>query len=117
MLLRRGGFELKKWSTNCPAVLSNVSVTNHADSSVSLDLENKETQHRLDVKRNYAVHIKMRSKPFTRRGILSVASSVFDPLGMLAPVILVAKIILQDLCRTGIGWEDEVDEQTSCRWK
>jgi len=36
---------------------------------------------------------------------------------MLAPVILVAKIILQDLCRTGIGWDDQVDEQTSCRWK
>ena len=59
----------------------------------------------------------MRSKPFTRRGILSVVSSVFDPLGMLAPVILVAKIILQDLCRASIGWDDEVDEQTSSRWK
>jgi len=44
-------------------------------------------------------------------------SSVFDPLGMLAPVILVAKIILQDLCRASIGWDDEVDEQTSSRWK
>jgi len=30
---------------------------------------------------------------------------------MLAPVILVAKIILQDICRTGIGWDDEVDKQ------
>jgi len=122
MLLTRGGFELKKWSTNCPAVLSNVSLTNRADSSVSLDLENKDTQHVLGVKWNYAddelqIHINMRSKPFTRRGILSVVSSVFDPLGMLAPVILVAKIIPQDLCRAGIGWDDEVDEQASCRWK
>ena len=121
MLLRRGVFELKKWSTNFPTVLSNVSVTNRADSSVSLDLRNKETQHVLGVKWNYAdelqIHINMRSKPFTRRGILSVASLVFDPLGMLAPVILVAKIILQDLCRTGIGWDDEVDKPTSCRWK
>jgi len=121
-LLRRGGFELKKWLTNRPAVLSNVSVTNRADSSVSLDLENKETGHVLGVKWNYAedelqIHINMKSKPFIRRGMLSVASSVCDPLGMLAPVIFFAKIILQDLCRTGIGWDDEVDEQTSHRWK
>jgi len=49
--------------------------------------------------------------------MLSVASSVFDLLGILALVSLVAKIILQDLCRTGIGWDDEVDEQTSYRLK
>ena len=43
-----------------------------ADSSVSLDLENKETQHVLGVKWNYAddelqIHINMRSKPHSQR--------------------------------------------------
>jgi len=91
-------------------------------SSASLHLESKDTQHVLGVKWNYVddelqIHINARSKLFTRRGILSVVSSVFDPLGMLAPVLLVTKIIRQDLFRTGIGWGDEVDKQTSHRWK
>jgi len=55
-------------------------------SSASLHLENKETQHVLDIKWNYAddelqIHINARSKLFTRRGILSVVSSLFGPLG------------------------------------
>lgn len=34
-------------------------------------------------------------KPHTRRGMLSIVSSIFDPLGFLAPLILPAKQLLQ----------------------
>ena len=34
----------------------------------------------------------------TRRGILSVIASLYDPLGMFSPVVLRAKKILQDAC-------------------
>ena len=43
--------------------------------------------------------IVIKSKPFTRRGILSVVSSVYDPLGFAAPFVLLAKEVFQDLCR------------------
>jgi len=59
------------------------------------------------------IHINVRFKAFTRRGNSSVASPIIDPLGLLASVILVAKIILKDLCRAGISCEDEADEQPS----
>ena len=36
-------------------------------------------------------------KPMTRRGILSMASTIFDPLGFLSPVILHPKLLLQRL--------------------
>lgn len=37
-------------------------------------------------------------KPHTRRGLLSMVSSVFDPSGILAPLTLPAKQLLQ------LGW-------------
>ena len=51
------------------------------------------------------------------RGILSTVSSIYDPLGLLAPVILQGKRILQELCRDGVGWDDKVPEDIRPRWE
>ena len=53
----------------------------------------------------------------TRRGILSTVSSIFDPLGLVSPFILTGKRILQDLCKEGVTWDDEVTENIKSRWE
>ena len=53
----------------------------------------------------------------TWRGVLSAASSVFDPLAFLAPFILTAKQILQDLCRLRLEWDEEIPLQYTPRWE
>ena len=64
----------------------------------------------------FGFRIVVDEKPPTRRGILSTVSSVYDPLGFVAPFILPAKKILQDLCRESIGWDDDVSEEYKSRW-
>ncbi len=54
---------------------------------------------------------------FTRRGQLKVTSSVFDPLGMVCPFVLLAKLIFQEECRTGKGWDDEMEPDNVRKWK
>ena len=48
-------------------------------------------------------------KPLTRRGVLSVASSLYDPLGFVALFTLSAKMILQELCKKTLGWDERID--------
>ena len=43
-----------------------------------------------------------KNKPYTRRGILSTTSSISDPLGIISPVVLSAKKLIQDLCKQGL---------------
>ena len=55
-------------------------------------------------------------RPQTRRGILSTVSSQYDPLGFIAPFLLPAKILLQDLCSKGLGWDDKIPEEDLKHW-
>ena len=52
----------------------------------------------------------------TRRGMFSIVSSIYDPLGFVAPFILKGKIILQLLCQDEIGWDERVDDSIIDDW-
>ena len=48
---------------------------------------------------------------------MSTISSVYEPLGIAAPFLLVGKSILQDLCRTKLSWDEEIGEEYRVRWE
>ena len=43
---------------------------------------------------------------FNLRQLLSLIASVFDPLGLVAPAVVTLKIILQEVWRTGVSWDE-----------
>ena len=45
--------------------------------------------------------------PITRRSILKTVASIYDPLGIASPIILMGRIILQDIVRINLGWDDQ----------
>ena len=47
--------------------------------------------------------------PITKRELLSIIAAVYDPLGILAPVVLEGRIIMQELCRLGLSWDAPID--------
>ena len=61
--------------------------------------------------------IALKDRPCTRRGMLSMISSIYDPLGFLAPVLLEGKRLLQMLCRDKIDWDDPVSDHVRSRWE
>lgn len=48
--------------------------------------------------------------------VLSVVSSICDPLGFLAPVVLPAKIFLQQLCKEKLTWDEEIPDRFAQYW-
>ena len=61
--------------------------------------------------------IEFNDRPCTRRGILSTVSSIHDPLGFAAPVVLKGKQILRQLCREKFDWDSPVSEELRVIWK
>ena len=100
-LLMKGGFHLTKRISKSSKVLNKIPVKERFSSMLNL---NKEVNlHVLGVKwdftsDNFQFKTCIKSKSLTRRGIVSIVSSLFNPLGFVTPVILSAKLILQNLC-------------------
>ena len=53
----------------------------------------------------------------TRRYMLSTISSIFDPLGLISPTVLVRKMLFQEATRLKLTWDEDVPEAVSNRWK
>jgi hypothetical protein len=123
-LCRSSGLTLHKFVCNSMEVLDAIPSEFHANDlketdfihehlpiqralGVSWCIESDTLQFRVIVKNNV----------MTRRGILSTVSSVFDPLGLIAPVVLRGKNILQAMCRDKLGWDDPLPEYLRNLWE
>lgn len=122
-LCQKGGFHLTQWVSNSREVLQSIVEKDRSKNLTELNLD----RDQLPVERALGLQwcIQMDTFNFrtvckermpTRQGILSVISSVYDPLGYLAPLTLPVKLILQELCRTNYYWDDEIPKVLEQRW-
>ena len=52
----------------------------------------------------------------TKREVLQDLSKVFDPLGFAAPVVIRAKILMQQLWMRKVAWDEPLDETICKEW-
>ena len=52
-----------------------------------------------------------------KRTVLREVAENYDPLGLLAPVTLRAKLFVQQLWREGFGWDEPLPEALHNEWK
>ena len=52
----------------------------------------------------------------TKRSILSQCAKLFDPLGLLGPVIVIGKILIQQLWKYQLAWNDPVSFEIQNAW-
>uniref|UniRef100_A0A914X9D3 Peptidase aspartic putative domain-containing protein n=1 Tax=Plectus sambesii TaxID=2011161 RepID=A0A914X9D3_9BILA len=53
----------------------------------------------------------------TKRQVLQIVASTYDPLGLLAPLFVQAKVFFQNLWREQYGWDDALPENLSMEWQ
>ncbi|XP_015190534.1 PREDICTED: uncharacterized protein LOC107074033 [Polistes dominula] len=66
---------------------------------------------------NYAVKRNDNPSKVTKRNILSEIARIFDPLGLLEPVIINAKILIQKLWQLRSSWDEAVPEDIGRAWQ
>ena len=58
---------------------------------------------------NFSVSVYEKPAVMTRRGLCSMYSSVYDPLGFVAPSVLIARLLYRHECTLGKDWDDDLE--------
>ena len=126
-LLSRGGFRLTRFMSNSRYVLAQLPPKDILSSPgisqpFDLDLDSLPVERALGVLWNVeqdTLEIKVVPKQLapTKRGILKQISTIFDPPGLVAPFVLRAKLILQELWRLGFDWDKPISGPLLDAWE
>ena len=121
-LVAQGGFNLTKWTSNSRDVLEHIPLEDQSKRVKERVLDAPLEDRALGVYWNVeedelGFKVQEMAKPLTKRGILSMLSSVYDPLGIASPFVLGARKVMQELCRTKLGWDDQVPPVYQQQWR
>ena len=114
-MLADGKFNLRKWKTNCRNLSLRFEEIASDEKTKVLGIPWDCSSDRLEFDlSSYADGID--SLKVTKRKILSVIAQLFDPLGILSPIFITVKILLQNVHKEKKGWDDEVSCEVSKGW-
>lgn len=126
LILDSAGMKLRKWSTNSDLLLQQfnrdglgnpsreTSTTTTAVTRVlglEWDRESDELKYSLG-----AVLELLTTNRNTKRFVLQASARIFDPLGLLGPVTITVKMLLQELWTLGLDWDSPLPPDVSVRW-
>ncbi|XP_076655808.1 uncharacterized protein LOC143360652 [Halictus rubicundus] len=128
---RRGGFQMCGWTSNSDAVMKEMSGGNVTSGTVQLTAKERRASKTLGLywdamsdtfsfntnKKQNAVSLPLQEKGITKREMVRTIMSIFDPLGFLAPFTIKSKILLQNVWRSGITWDENLRIAEMGKWK
>ncbi|XP_052751865.1 uncharacterized protein LOC128200928 [Galleria mellonella] len=121
-LFMAGGFELAKWSSNSDRILQEIPEDRHLSQSVSFDSDDDDNTFKIlglrwdPIDDNFTFQVNHDERPCTKRHILSYIARLFDVLGLVAPIVLFAKLLIKDLWIAKIDWDDSPPENIVKKW-
>ena len=121
-LLKTSGFRLTKWASNSRQVLSALPSTELAKADIDLDLDEMPVQRILGMRWDtntdeFTFRTVKTDAPLTKRGVIRIIATLFDPLGFLSPFVFIAKRLMQELWLQNVDWDDPLPEPQLRTWK
>ncbi|XP_058840688.1 uncharacterized protein LOC131696164, partial [Topomyia yanbarensis] len=122
-LLDSGGFQLHKWCSNSAEFLESIpDELREKQSTLEMSGANDVIKTLGLLWNPSSYELAFRINPIqaqtaiTKRHILSEMSKIYDPLGLLAPATLVSKLLMRELWKLKIDWDEEVPIEQRNNW-
>lgn len=120
-IMESGGFTLRKWASNSPEAIGHVTEERRLMHSNGKP-EDEQVVKVLGLTWNSSedtiqLQIAKTSEVKTKRDLLSFIARTFDPLGLLSPSTIMLKILMQELWKDKLSWEDEIPPKILDTWE
>ncbi|OXU17679.1 hypothetical protein TSAR_015131 [Trichomalopsis sarcophagae] len=106
-LLSHEGFVIRKWSCNHPSALENIDLDCGIQSSTLKINRGVVWDSQRDIF-SYSVDPEEPESTTTKRKLLSQIAKIFDPLGLLGPLTLYAKTLVEECWKANITWDESL---------
>lgn len=121
-IMKSGSFDLRKWCSNCKEVLESIPVS-HREKKADLLLNAAESVKALGLYWNpisdnfqFKFDFEFNMGQLTKRKVVATISRLFDPLGWLNPIVVIAKMHVKRLWQLGVDWDDTLPDDFSHEW-
>ncbi|XP_060594284.1 uncharacterized protein LOC132748689 [Ruditapes philippinarum] len=115
-LMLQGGFNLRSWASNNRRLQATATeegvLDNNKVTKVLGMLWYTETDEISYPDRDIPIFDNV-----TKRAILQYTSRVYDPLGLLSPILIRAKILLQELWKEKLSWDTILPDNIQQKWR
>jgi hypothetical protein len=124
-LLKSGGFPLRKWRSNNPDILEAIpAALQETQGPCSLPREEGAVKTlglhwhpSSDWFQFSVVDSRHKKVPWTKRMVLANVAAIYDPLGLLGPVIVQCKLFIQVLWQRQLDWGSRLPSELAARWE
>ena len=110
-LLGKRKFQLRKWASNFASLLRDIYPADH-DLANEKPLKEDESLKILGIfcihiQDTYRFRIQLLGKlVLSKRSVLSLIARLYDPLGRVSPVVIIAKSLMQKLWLKSLSWDE-----------
>ncbi|XP_025406837.1 uncharacterized protein LOC112680837 [Sipha flava] len=121
-ILDRAGMQLKKWLSNSDELINTVPGEDRLTTPMPFHTLEGECTKVLGLSWEpvgdfFSCALRTdSSSTYTKRGVLSLIARIFDPLGLFAPTVFLAKHIMQRLWQSKLSWDAPLPIDVHIEW-
>ena len=110
-------FNLRSRASNSQKLRERAAKDNKADTSNAVNILGLKWNLRTDTL-SLTTHepYQPSSQPTIKRTMLQIASRTYDPLGLLSPVTIKAKLLMQQLWQQQLEWDEPLPPELKTKW-
>ena len=124
-IFQAAGLELRKWKTNNAELRTKLDQVEGGSSPPEESTPGNEKV--LGIQRDPSIDMlytktgklydENKDRRVTKRNVLKTEASIYDPLGMVAPITIRIKVFFQKITKKKYGWDDDLNSELVEEWE